>query len=72
MGRKAGSLPNYSYSSAMKDADFVWDEDKLDHFIAHPDEVVPNNNMKPYGGVASADERAKIIVFLRSMTTGRP
>ena len=23
---KAGSLPNYGYSSAMKGADFVWDE----------------------------------------------
>ena len=26
VGRKAGSLPNYGYSSAMKSADFVWDE----------------------------------------------
>ena len=34
MGRKAGSLPDYSYSSAMKGADFVWDEEKLAHFIA--------------------------------------
>jgi hypothetical protein len=33
MGRKAGSLPNYGYSSAMKGADFVWDKEKLDRFI---------------------------------------
>ena len=64
VGRKAGSLPGYNYSSAMKEADFVWDEDKLDRFIAKPDEVVPGNNMKPYGGLASRDERAKIIAFL--------
>ena len=25
IGRKAGSLPNFGYSSAMKGADFVWD-----------------------------------------------
>jgi cytochrome c len=25
IGRKAGSLPNYGYSSAMKGADFVWE-----------------------------------------------
>ena len=72
IGRKAGSLPNYSYSSAMKDAGFVWDEEKLDKFIAHPDEVVPDNAMRPYGGLASAEDRAKIIAFLRSMSTGRP
>jgi cytochrome c len=26
IGRKAGSQPNYGYSSAMKGADFVWDK----------------------------------------------
>lgn len=71
LGRKAGSLPGYAFSSAMKNADFVWDEGKLDRFMARPDEVVPNNRMKPYGGLASADERAKIIAFLRS-TASRP
>jgi cytochrome c len=64
VGRKAGSLPNYNYSSAMKEAEFVWDEAKLDRFIANPDEVVPGNNMKPYGGLTSKDDRAKIIAFL--------
>jgi len=70
IGRKAGSLPNYGYSSAMKSADFIWDEAKLNRFIASPDEIVPGNNMKPYGGIASADDRAKILAFLRSLTTG--
>jgi cytochrome c len=41
----------------MKGADFVWDEAKLDHFIAHPDEMAPGNNIKPYGGLASVDAR---------------
>jgi cytochrome c len=40
LGRKAGSLPNYGYSSAMKGADFVWDQATLDRFIANPDQVV--------------------------------
>jgi cytochrome c len=66
VGRKAGSLPNYGYSSAMKGADFVWDKEKLDSFIAKPDEVVPGNNMKPYGGLASAEDRSKLIAFLQS------
>src|SRR5262249_12081656 len=69
IGRIAGSLQNYGYSSAMKGADFVWDKEKLDRFIATPDEVVPGNNMKPYGGLTSARERAKGIVFLESLAT---
>jgi cytochrome c len=72
IGRKAGSLPNYNYSSAMKGAGFVWDEQKLERFIANPDEVVPGNNMKPYSGLASTDDRAKVITFLQSVSTGRP
>jgi cytochrome c len=64
VGRKAGSLPDYGFSSAMKEAGFVWDEEKLDRFIANPDEVVPGNNMKPYGGLSSSDDRKKIITFL--------
>lgn len=67
IGRKAGSLPHYNYSNAMKDAGFIWDEGKLERFIAHPDEVVPGNNMKPYGGIASAEDRKRILAFLRSI-----
>jgi cytochrome c len=69
IGRKAGSLANYGYSSAMKGADFVWDKEKLNRFIAKPDEVVPGNNMKPYGGLTSAEDRAKVIEFLESAST---
>src|SRR5690242_16053205 len=61
IGRKAGSVSNYNFSSAMKGADFVWDKENLDRFIANLDEMVPGNNMKPYGGLASASNRAKVI-----------
>ncbi|WP_245474776.1 c-type cytochrome [Bradyrhizobium sp. Leo121] len=66
IGRKAGSLPNYRYSEAMQSADFVWDEDKLGRFIQNPDALVPGNGMTPYTGVRSAEDKAKIIAFLKS------
>jgi cytochrome c len=66
MGRKAGSLSGYGYSSAMKGADLTWDKATLDRFIANPDQVVSGHSMRPYGGIASADERAKIIAFLEA------
>jgi cytochrome c len=52
----------------MKGADFVWDEAKLDRFIANPEQIVPGNNMKPFSGLASADDRAKVIAFSLSPT----
>lgn len=70
LGRKAGSVPNYAYSSAMRSADFVWDKEKIDRFIENPDTVVPGNKMKPYDGLAPAD-RAKVISFLESLTNGQ-
>jgi cytochrome c len=69
IGRKAGSLPDYAYSSAMKGANFVWDEATLERFIANPDETVPGNNMKPYNGLASADSRLKLIAFFKSLAS---
>jgi len=66
VGRKAGSLPDYGYSSAMKGADLTWDKATLDRFIANPDQVVSSNNMKPYGGMASAEDRATLIAYLEA------
>ena len=65
VGRKAGSLPNYNYSSSMKEAGFDWDQDKLTRFMVKPDEVVSGNKMQPYGGV-SADEAGKIVAYLQA------
>ena len=64
IGRKAGSLPDYGYSSAMKSGDLIWDKSTLDRFIANPDQVVPGNSMRPYGGLASPEDRASIIDYL--------
>ncbi|MCP3373479.1 c-type cytochrome [Bradyrhizobium cajani] len=65
VGRKAGSLPNYNYSSSMKEAGFVWDQDKLTRFMVKPDEVVSGNKMQPYGGV-SAEEAGKVVAYLQA------
>jgi cytochrome c len=64
IGRKAGALPDYGYSSAMKSGDLIWDKSTLDRFIANPDQVVPGHTMQPYGGLASPEERASIIDYL--------
>ena len=66
VGRKAGALTDYGYSGSMKNADLTWDKATLDRFIANPDQVVPGHNMKPYGGIASAEDRATIIRYLET------
>jgi cytochrome c len=71
IGRKAGTAPGYTYSSAMADAGFVWDEATIDRFITNPEAVVPGNNMKPFTGVADAEERARIIAHLEAESGGQ-
>ncbi len=66
IGREAGSIGGVGYSSAMADAGIVWDEETLDRFIENPEAVVPGNAMKPYSGITSAEERAKIIAHLKA------
>lgn len=67
VGRKSGSVQGYNnYSQSMKHANITWDEASLDKFIANPDSVVQNNNMKPFSGVGDAETRKKIIEFLKS------
>ncbi len=67
VGRKSGSLAGFQFSSAMKSAGITWDESSLDKFIANPDQVVHGNAMKPFGGIADASERHKIVDYLKTL-----
>jgi cytochrome c len=66
VGRKSAALPNYGYSHSMANADLTWDKATLDKFIANPEGVVRGNKMQPYGGMASAEDRQKLIAYLEA------
>ena len=66
IGRKSGALKNYSYSESMAKSDLIWDKPTLDRFIANPESVVRGNTMQPYGGMPSAEDRARIIAYLEN------
>ena len=67
VGRKAGSIEGFAFSPAMKSSGITWDEANLDKFIANPEAVVNGNGMKPFGGVADAGERKKIVDYLKTL-----
>ena len=64
-GRKAGSLPNYTYSKALKGAAFVWDDETLDKWLTTPQAFVPGQKMN--FKVAKAEDRADLIAYLKSL-----
>jgi cytochrome c len=65
VGRKAGSLPGFAYSSAMKAQNFVWTPEKLDEWLTRPSSVVPGTAMA-FAGLPRAEDRAAIIAYLAS------
>lgn len=66
VGRKAGSLEGFAYSSSLANADFEWTKDNLDRFLTDPQAMAPGNNMKPFAGLADEKDRAAIIAFLEN------
>ena len=63
-GRKAGSVPGFSYSEAMKNSDITWDEDTLNTFLESPMDTVPGTSMG-YAGITDPQERSDLIAYLK-------
>jgi len=63
IGRRAGSVPGFAYSAAMKKSKIVWSAATLDRFLANPTAAVPGTTMG-YAGVTDAKERAALIAYL--------
>jgi cytochrome c len=66
VGRRAGSLPGYRYSRAMRNARRSWTEAALDAYIADPQTAVPGNTM-PFPGIADATQRRDLIAYLKTL-----
>lgn len=66
VGRKAGSLPGYSYSKAVAGAGFTWTPAKLLEWVTKPGAVVPGNKM-PFAGVAKPADRENVIAYLETL-----
>jgi cytochrome c len=65
VGRKAGSAPAYAYSPALKQAGFVWNEQKLVAFIRNSEKVVPGNKMR-FLSFMSEKQASEIVAYLRT------
>ena len=63
-GRKAGSLPDYNYSDALKNANLVWDEKTLDQWLADPQKFLPGAKM--FYHLDKEQDRADVIEFLKT------
>jgi cytochrome c len=66
VGRKAGTVPAFHYSNAMKNSGIVWDTKTLDAYLESPQKVVPGNSM-PYAGLKDATDRTDLVAYLATL-----
>lgn len=62
-GRKAGTLPGFNYSTALKASAITWNEDSLDKWLSDTDAAVPGSDME--FRVVKAIERLDLIAYLK-------
>jgi cytochrome c len=65
-GTRAGAVPGYGFSPAMKNAKVVWDRDTLDRFITAPQTVVPGTKMA-YPGLKDPARRKAVVDYLMAL-----
>jgi len=65
VGRKAGSLPGFNYSDAIKASGLTWTAANLDRFLTGPTKLVPGTAMRAV--VADPTERREVIAYLASL-----
>ena len=65
LGRPAGKVDGFHYSAGFAKADFVWDDARLDAWLANPQAIIPGAIMayrQP-----KAETRAAIIAYLKEL-----
>ncbi len=67
VGRPAGSVPDFSYSSAMASHGGDWTPEELFHFLQNPKNWVPGTTMA-FAGLPKEQDRANVIAYLESQT----
>jgi len=65
VGRRAGSIQDYSYSPALKNSGLTWDEATLDRRLTNPSALVPGTKM--FFKLDAAQDRADVISYLASL-----
>jgi cytochrome c len=65
VGRKAGTVPDYAYSPALKASGIVWDEAHLNLWLTNPSAMVPGTKM--YFMLKDPQDRADVIAYLAEL-----
>ena len=63
-GRKAGSVPDFSYSDANKNSGITWNEQSFEDYIKDPRVKVPNTKMI-FPGIKNEQETKDLWAYVK-------
>lgn len=63
-GRKAGTIPGYSYSQPNKDSGLTWDDAVFAEYIKDPKAKIPGTKMA-FAGIKNDKEVADLTAYLK-------
>jgi cytochrome c len=66
VGRRAGSVAGFAYSSAMQRSGITWSTDQLLAFVQNPAHVVPGTRM-PFAGLHNQGQAAALVAYLGTL-----
>jgi cytochrome c len=64
IGQKAGEVPGFNFSPAMKSSKVVWTPETLDKYLTNPRTFMPGNRMI-FAGLPNPADRANVIAYLK-------
>ena len=64
-GRKAAALPDFPYSSALKNSHIVWTDDKLKAWVRAPARLGPGSRMT-FAGLSDPGQANDVIAYLHT------
>lgn len=67
IGRQAGTIPNFRYSTANKNSGITWSEDVLFAYLENPREYIPGTYMS-FVGLKQPQQRADVIAYLKTQS----
>ncbi|MEP2990472.1 MAG: cytochrome c family protein [Parasphingorhabdus sp.] len=65
IGRTAGSVKGFKYSTANADSGLTWTEEQMYVYLENPQRTIPKTKMI-YAGLPKAQDRADIIAYLKN------
>ena len=65
IGRTAGQVAGFSYSTANKNSGKVWNEETIFTYLEAPQKFIPGTKMA-FAGLKQAQDRADVIAYLKT------